>query len=161
MKVLVHDEELGDILYEESLMTGRKELTIGGEKLTKVSKKEFKLADERTATVSGGFAVGAKLNVGGRTIRLTPAIKWYEVVLCVLPLILVLVWGNSVTLCKVIPIVGGAIGGAIGGLMSALGFFFIKTAKPLWLKMVLAVAFLAATFGICCGIAFAILDIFA
>lgn len=158
MKVLIDDEVYGEIFYEESFWTGRKSLTINGVSLLKISKKQFRMSDGSTATVSGGFLQGACLNVNGETIRLTPKLKWYEIVLCIWPIILTLTWGNIPALCAIVPIVGGAIGGGIGGLFSVLGLYFIRSVEPLWLKIVIAIASLAITFGICCGIGYALLS---
>ncbi len=36
-------------------------------------------------------------------------------------------------------------------------FYFIKGVKPIWLKVVISIAILGVTFGICCGIGYAII----
>lgn len=107
--------------------------------------------------ISGNFLYGAMANINGETIRLTDKVKWYEIVLCMLPFILPLTWGNIPALCKIVPIVGGAIGGAIGGLLSFIGLLGVKSVKPIWLKIVIALISLGVTFGICAGIGYAIL----
>lgn len=156
MKTVVQHETYGEIVYDESAWTGRKALSIGGTPLEKLSKKEFKMQDGTTVTVTGNFLYGSNLDIKGESIALTPKIKWYEILLCIFPLLLTLIWGNSRALCAIIPIVGGAIGGAIGGLFSMLGLFGIKSVKPIWLKILIAFASFAITFGICYGIGFAI-----
>ena len=107
-------------------------------------------------TVTGGFFQGACLSIEGETVRVTPKIKWYEIILGIIPFILIMVWGNSVALCKIIPVVGGAIGGFVSALISATGLIFIKQSKPVWMKILIAVCAVAAAFGICCGIGFAL-----
>lgn len=156
MKKIIQHETYGEILYEESIWTGKKYLTIGGEALEKLSKNQFKMQDESIATIIGNTLKGASLNIKGETISLTPKIKWYEIALCILPLLLTLTWGNIPALCAIVPIVGGAIGGAIGGAFSVLGLFLLRSVKPIWLKILIALASLAITFGICCAIGYAI-----
>ena len=53
--------------------------------------------------------------------------KWYEYILALIIPIFVLTWGNSVYLCSIFPIVGGAIGGAISAL--AMIFFRCRNEK--------------------------------
>ncbi len=158
MNVTINHAEFGDIVYEESFWTGKKTVSINGTPLEKISKKQFRLQDGGTVTVSGNFLQGACLNLNGETIRLTPKLKWYEVVLCILPLIFTLTWGNIPALCDIVPVVGGMIGGAIGGVFSMVGLYAIRSVKPLWLKIVIGIASFALTFGICCGIGYALIS---
>lgn len=155
MKKIIQHQTYGEIVYEESAWLGKKSVSIGGIPLEKISKKEFKMQDGSTVTVNGGFLQGSTLNIQGETIELTLKIKWYEIMLCIFPLLLTLTWGNSRALCSIIPIVGGAIGGGIGGLFSMICLLCIKCVKPIWLKIIIAIAFFAVTFGICCGIGYA------
>lgn len=157
MKQTIQHETYGEILFEENIWTGKKSVSIGGIALEKIAKKEFKLPDGGAAIIKGGFLQGAVLSVNGEDIRLTPKIKWYEVLLCVWPFILTIVWGNVPALCAIVPIVGGAIGGAIGGVFCVLGLYGIRSVKPIWLKILIALASFGVTFGICCGIGYAIL----
>ena len=156
MKKISKHEVYGEIVYEEKFWTGKKSVTIDGIPLEKISKKEFKLQDGNTVSIEGGFLQGSNLNIKGESLMLTPKIKWYEIVLCCFPFLLTIIWGNISALCAIVPLVGGAIGGAIGGVFSALGLFFIKSVNPIWLKILIALASLAITFGICCGIGYAI-----
>lgn len=158
MNKSIQDEKYGEIVYEESFWTGSKQLTVNGKPLQKIDKKTFLMESKEVVTVKGNSMIGVTLLVGAYQIKVIPTIKWYEVVLGILPLILVLVWGNTPALCAIVPVVGGAIGGAIGGALSFISIFTIKCAKPIWLKIIIGVAFLGATFGICCGIGYAILS---
>ena len=72
MNVTINHAEFGDIVYEESFWTGKKSVSINGTPLEKISKKQFRLQDGGTVTVSGNFLQGACLNLNGETIRLTP-----------------------------------------------------------------------------------------
>lgn len=159
MKVVIQHETYGEIVYEESFWVGKKTLTINGVEATKISKKEVQMPDGKTAQIQGNFLYGACLVIGAESIRLTPKIKWYEIALAILPFVLIMVWGNVVALCKIVPVVGGAIGGGISALFSILGLLLIKSVKPIWLKILIAVAVVGVTFGICCGIGYAILGV--
>ncbi|MDE5593720.1 MAG: hypothetical protein K2I75_07295 [Clostridiales bacterium] len=158
MQTVIQHQTYGEIVYDESAWTGKKALSIGGTPLEKVSKREFKMQDGTTVTVNGGFLQGASLDVKGEKIEVTPRVKWYEIVLCMLPFLFVMIWGNVTALCKIIPIVGGAIGGGISGLCSVLGLWGMKSVKPIWLKLLIAFASFAVTFAVCYGIAIAILS---
>ncbi|MCM1546441.1 MAG: hypothetical protein NC033_05335 [Clostridiales bacterium] len=158
MKSTVQSETLGEIVYEENFWTGGKKITVNGTPLERVSKKEFKTADGGQALVQGNFFTGAKLVLGDVQTVLIPTIKWYEIVLAVLPFVLIMVWGNSVALCRIVPVIGGAIGGGISGGLSVLGLFFMRSAKPVWLKILIGLAAIGLTFGICCGIGYAVLS---
>ncbi|MDE6618599.1 MAG: hypothetical protein K2K13_06215 [Clostridiales bacterium] len=157
MKTVIQHETYGEIVYDEGAWTGKKSVSIGGAQLEKLSKKEFKMQDGTTVTVNGGFLQGANLNIKGENIALTPRVKWYEIALCILPFLFVMIWGNVTALCRIIPIVGGAIGGGISGLFSVLGLWGMKSVKPIWLKLLIAFGSLAITIAICYGIAIAIL----
>lgn len=156
MKQVVQNEKLGEIVYEESFWTGKKTVSVNGSQLEKISKNTFKTPDGETVELKGNFFQGATLNVESESVRVTPPIKWYEIVLSVLPFILIMIWGNSVALCKIIPVVGGAIGGLVSGLMCVLNCFVIKRINKIYLKILISLAVLIATFGICCGIGYAI-----
>ncbi|MDE6200572.1 MAG: hypothetical protein K2M47_01650 [Clostridiales bacterium] len=158
MRTAVQHQTYGEIVYDESAWTGKKSVSIGGTPLQKISKKEFQMQDGSKVIANGGFLQGASLSINGETIALTPRVKWYEIVLCILPFLLTITWGNIPALCAIIPIVGGAIGGGIGGLFSVLGLWGMKSVKPIWLKIIIALASFAATFGICYGIGFAIVS---
>ena len=157
MKLHITHDRLGEIDYEESFWTGKKRLSIGGKELTKLSSKQFRDDAGKEYRIKGYYIMGVTLLDGTEEIRLSPAPKWYEIVLSLLPLILTITWGNSTVLCSFVPIVGGAIGGLIGGVLGCLNFVLVKRAKALWLKIVISVGMLAACFLVCYLIALAIL----
>ncbi|MDE6850413.1 MAG: hypothetical protein K2J54_03710, partial [Clostridia bacterium] len=159
MKNIVQNEQYGEIVYEESFWTGSKNITVNGEALEKVSRKEFRTASGEQVLVKGNFLTGVKLAVGSDLITITPNVTWYEILFAVLPFVLIMVWGNTVALCRIVPVVGGAIGGAISAALGAVSLFLMRSVKPLWLKLIIGVAMLGATFGICCGIGYAIVGI--
>lgn len=159
MKKIIEDEDYGTIIYEESFWLGRKSLTVNGSPLRKISKKQFELTDGSTVSICGNYYSGLSLLIGSKNITIMPKLKWYELVLCIMPFILNLVWGNVVALCEIVPIIGGAIGGAICGALSFVSLYLIRTVKPTWLKIIVAFAMLGASFGICCGVAYIYLAI--
>lgn len=155
MKSIVHDEQYGEIVLEESFWTGKKQLTIGNIKPEKLSKNTFSFNDGEkfvSVTLKGNSMTGVKMIVGERTIQLTPPLKWYDIVLALPGFILILVWGNSVSLCSILPVVGGAIGGGLSAVLAFITFIAIKSTNKIWLKILIALAGAAVTFLICWGI---------
>ena len=157
MNEKIQNEKYGEILYGENFWTGRKSLSVNGVPLNRISKKEFQMPDGGIGTIKGNFLYGACLLINGETVRLTAKIKWYEIVLCLLPFLLVMIWGNTFALCEILPVAGGAIGGAGSAVLSCTGLFFMRSVKPVWAKILIGLAAIAVTFGICCGIGFAFL----
>ena len=98
MKVTVNVPECGLIDFQESAWTGRKTLLQNGKECAKLGKNQFLLENGETAEIKGNFLRGAVLYIRGKEYRLTPAAKWYEYVLAVLPLLFNLIWGNVVAL---------------------------------------------------------------
>lgn len=159
MKQIIQDEVYGEIVYCESFWLGRKSITFNGAQLQRISKKQFQTEDGNVISVCGNFYTGLSLQIGDRTLTVTQKVKWYEIVLCILPLVLNLIWGNVYALCEIVPIVGGAIGGAISGVLSVVSLYLIKNVKPVWLKIIIAVVCTGVMFGLCCGVAYIILSL--
>lgn len=139
MKEIVNHPTYGEIVYTESFWTGKQTLTINGTEATSVSKKSFSV-DGKEAILKGNTLTGVKMLIDGDCIQLFPAPKWYELVLALLPLIFLMTWGNSVTLCLIFPVVGGVIGGALGGATFALSLLFMKSAKTPLTKLLIGIA---------------------
>ncbi len=127
--------------------------------LQKSPKKTFQTNDGQILTLKGSYLSGVTLESNDIQVKLTPSVKWYEIVLSILPFIPIMVWGNSVTLCTIIPVVGGAIGGAINGVAAILNLFVIKGVNKVWLKILITVGVLILTFLICFLIALAIIAV--
>lgn len=163
MKVTAQHNVYGQIDYEEDFWTGKKSLTINGTKLQKQNKNTFVWNQEGEALlcrIKGNFITGSKLEIGQDTVELTPAAAWYEIACSVLLVVLMLVWGNSVTLCSILPIVGGGIGGAISGLMGCTNLMLMRKSKNVGIKLLIWLGMLAATFFICFLLAMFLLVIF-
>ena len=149
MKSVVNHADLGEIVYEESFWSGRKSLSVNGVALKAEQKNVFLTEENEKVQITGGYLRGAKMSYKGETVALSSPVKWYEIVLSVLPFVLILVWGNSAALCKIVPVIGGAIGGAVSAVFSFANLLVIKTCRKLWLKILISVGVLALTFLIC------------
>lgn len=142
MKTVVQHETYGEIVFKENFWTGKKNLSINGEQLKKVSKNQFQTANGEPITLTGNYLKGSAVVIGIKSIPLTPAIKWYEIVLSALPFILILIGQPFV---------------AISGIFSLLNLFIIKGIKQIWLKILISVAILAVAFLICMAIGIAVI----
>lgn len=167
MKVIVTNEKYSEFVYEESVWTGKKELFLNGEKLEKNSKNVFFMSNGDAVYLKGNSLSGVHITINGETFILLVALKWYDILLSLLPFILVLIWGNSRYLVNIVPIIGGVIGGGlgggIGGLFSGLGaainVFLSRNIKNIWLKIALTILVTGLTFLICYLIALIIIGI--
>ena len=158
MKEIVQHPLYGEIIYNENAWTGKKVLTVNGVDVSPVSKNEYTVNDKK-AILKGNFLTGSALQIDDETIQLSPKVKWYEVVFAMIPFLFLMIWGNSVSLCAIFPVVGGAIGGALGGLGSVLSLLFMKSKKALLAKILIGIIATAATILIAFLLAHAILSI--
>ena len=159
MKSTLQHPTWGEIVYDESIWTGKKTIAVNGVPLQKQSKKEFIDPSGGLWVVKGNYLSGTVLETGGEAIRMTAPVKWYEIVLSVIPFLLVMVWGNVAALCAIVPVVGGAIGGVISAVCSVLNLYIIKGIQNIWLKILISIGFIAAAFLVCFLIGFAILSV--
>ena len=153
MRTVVMHPTYGEITYEESLMSGRKTLYVNGSMLVRRKKNEYLLpredGTEIPVRVKGSFLTGVKALIEGNVVQLTRAAAWYEVLCSLAIFFFVIIWGASPSLCLIFPIIGGAIGGAVSGMMTLVCLYVMKSVKPVWLKLLLWLAFFAATLAIC------------
>jgi len=131
------------IVYEESFWTGKKTIIINGTECTKVNKTVYKYNDTEVKLI-GNFLTGAKLDMNGEVVVLIDKPSALEIILSSLILLFFLVWGNSVTLVKIIPLAGGAIGGAIGGGGLVVNIAVIREHKSVGMKCLMTLAVFAA-----------------
>lgn len=151
MRVIVSHETYGEIVYEESFWTGKREISVGGIPLFKVRKNCYAYqCGEQTVTVDvkGSAYFGASLMIGRDEIAITPKPAWYEILLLALGFGFLFTWGNSVALCSIVPIVGGAIGGAVCGFMMVLTIGLLRTVRTFGNKFAVWLGMVLATFGI-------------
>ena len=161
MKKNYVSEKYGNIIYEESFWTGKKKVTINGTVLKAVSKTAFEYQRENENVrvyVEGNMFKGAQLHVGDEKFLICDKTMWYEYILALLPFILNIVWGNSVELCAIIPVVGGAIGGAISGCLAAVSLSAMKNTKNPLYKILIGLGVLAASFAVCALIGYYIVS---
>ena len=138
MKTFVNHEVYGQIVYDESFWTGKKNLMVNGKYLTKIDKKTFFYSDgekKQYFIIGGNFVKGAFVTAGTEKIQLTPPIKWYEALLPILFFIVAMAWSSSVKLVTIFPIAGGAIGGLIDGLGVVFSILAMKSIKNVPLKL--------------------------
>ena len=138
MQERVQHPVYGEIIYNENIWTGKKELIVNGQFVPAVSKKFF-VINGQSAVIEGSYLGGAKLRINNETIEIAPKPKWYEIFLSVLPFVFLMVWGNNVALCTIFPVVGGAIGGALGGLGVVFSLLYMKKANSLINKVLIGV----------------------
>ena len=159
MKSKVMHPVYGEIVYDENFWTGTKSLYVNGTKLNKISKNTFgaQMDNAPIWTVSGSVLSGVKVIVNGETIIVDKKPAWYDIALSSLIFLLIMVWGNSVALRSIVPVIGGGIGGGISGLMLALNLLLIKRQSSILNKILITLGIMAATFVICmlAGFAFA------
>lgn len=164
MQLSVNHEVYGTITYNENAWTGKREIAFGQTILSKSGKNTFVYSNGETelpVSVKGSFLFGVKLFVGAEEIQLSAAAKWYEIALSVLIFAFVLVWGNSVALCSIVPIVGGAIGGFISGVGMVLCLYFMRKTAKIEMKILIWVLCFFATIAACFCLAVALLSLIA
>ena len=143
----------GDIVYKESIWTGKKELWVNEQLAAPISKKAFVISGQ-SGVVEGSYLTGAKLLINNDAIVISPKPKWYEVALAGLPFIFLMLWGNNPSLCAIFPVVGGAIGGALGGMAAVFSLLFSKKTNSVIKKLLTGLGVFAATILVAFVLAF-------
>ena len=99
--------------YNESVMLGRKSLSINGKQATSTGKKTFNLVDDDGKSqfyeIKGNFISGVRIVSGNSIIELCKN-TWYEWILIMFPF-----------LGLILGIFGGALGGGLTGFFGSLG----------------------------------------
>ena len=152
MQTTVTHPTLGTIVYEESAWTGAKQISINGFSLTKKDKKTFVYNDGenvRTLKVQGGMVTGVSLLLDTEVIPVIPKPTWYELTFTVIAFAIIFVWGNSIALCSILPLVGGAIGGGIVGAGAVTNIILMRSARSVGKKLLIGLGIFAATFLAC------------
>ena len=152
MREYLRDSEIGEIIYEESMWSGKKTVYINGKMLLKTGKNMFAWennGEQSYVIVKGNIFSGLYLEIGGRDIVVSGKPEWYELTLAILTFVLCLVWGNSPTLCSIVPIVGGAIGGMISGALTFTSLLLMKRSKEVWKKILIGVGMIVGAFLAC------------
>ncbi len=144
MRWEARDLKYGEIVYDESIWTSKKTLTVNGVQAQPLSKKEF-LANGKKVCLNGNVYTGVSLYIDNQAIQLSPKPKWYELILALLPIFFLLTWGNSVFLCAIFPVVGGALGGALGAAGGLTSLYFMKKQASPLTKVLIGVGAFAIT----------------
>lgn len=158
MRSVVNHAVYGEIVYDESL-TGKKKLFFNGKELQSSGKNTYVTADGEKVFLHGSLLSGVRLTIKSENIQVVKVPAWYVYLLAVLPFVLIIVWGNSVKLCSIVPVVGGLIGGMISAVMAVISFILMTKVKSGLLKLLIGIGFLAATFLVCALIGYAMLSI--
>lgn len=152
MKNSINHPTYGTIECDESFWTGNKIITINGSQLTKIDRKNYVYNTEDgpiPVEVSGGIFMGTKLKINGEEFFVTPKTPWYSIIIALLPIIFVMIWGNSPTLCAIFPVIGGAIGALVTVLFAFLGIMVSVKVKNKFLKVLVQLGFAVASVLIC------------
>ena len=158
MKELTMHPDYGEIVYEESFWTGKKRLFINGVEAERISKKEFSVNGKR-ALIGGSFLTGVRLLIDDQLVVISPKTKWYELVLAWIPFVFLMIWGNSVTLCSIFPVVSGALGGIVGALAAVTSIMLMKKTRSTLIKILIGLASFVVTVVIAYIMAIAILSV--
>ena len=112
------------ICYSEDFWTGKKTISINGEKLQKINKRTYQCGDNRY-TIKGSYLTGVELFDGVQFVTLVRKLSTFEMILCFIPLL--------------IAFVGGAIGGLCGGAACAFNAVFIRKSDKMIMKILYSV----------------------
>ena len=163
MKTEVHHVGYGRIEYEESFWSGKRIIKIDNRELTKKSRNIYILKTEDgdlECKVKGSFIFGVSLYIDQDIIQLTEHCKWYEMFLSMLICVFVLIWGNIPALCKIFPVVGGAIGGGISGAAMCVNLVLMKQKKNVAIKLLSWLGMFVGTVLVCALLGKAIIVFF-
>lgn len=161
MNIIKEIENIGTVRYEESFWTGKKSLFLNGVPLTKLSKTEFEYAKDEVVmkfSLNGSVLSGVNVVVNGARYELIQKTAWYEYIAAFIGFLFILIWGNVPSLCKIFPVVGGAIGGLFGALGGILGILMMRVSNKPILRILLGLAGSLIAVLVCFLIGFAIVS---
>lgn len=159
--------EFGSIIYEENFWTGKRKITIDGIELEKIDKKAYSFTNVDPETekpqnlvvkINGALFSGVTLTIKDKTITVIDKTTILDYIIFVLPIVFVIIWGNSPKLCLMLPIVGGAIGGAVSALFASLGIYYSKIINKKY-KLLASLGFSLLGIVVCILIGFLIVGI--
>ena len=143
------------LVYEENDLTGKRSITIDGCNCVSSNNRDFKCIvndQEVLVKVNGNFLSGIRLEVNQITYVVKQPYLWYEYVFAVLAFMITIIWGNVPELCKIIPVVGGAIGGVISASVILVGLELMNKVKNPLYKVLIGLGLIVATFGACAAV---------
>ena len=158
MKKIIEIENGGIVEVNQNAFTGGFSFNYNGNPMTKLSKKDYVYnggseKDNFAITLEGNIFKGMSFTVNYKVYQVTEPVQWYIFALAILPFIITMVLGNMPSLAKSgFYYVGGLIGGAISGLFSGLAIYLSSYTSKLWVRILICLACLAVTFGICLAV---------
>lgn len=161
MERIIQHGQYGQIKYIESFWTGRANLEINGVQLEKKAKRKFEYVCDNViipVDLKGNLMTGVTLYIGGEAVVVEPRPKWYEFALTIFTFLVILIWGNVTALCKIVPLVGGAIGGLVCAVFAMLNLFMMRKVRNVGLKLLVFAVCFALNFLCCYLIALAFLS---
>ena len=119
------------ITYSENFWTGKKTISVNGEKLEKIDKITYKY-NGYYCTLKGNSIQGVNFTIDSQTVTLVRKLTILEMILCFLPLIIL--------------IQGGAIGGLCGGAACAFNTVFMRKTDKIIVKILYSIISTAVAF---------------
>lgn len=166
MKIILQEQDIGEIIYEESYWTGKKTITVNGWVYKKAPKSKttyvcFNGEKEYYITVTGTFLSGVSIAFeNGKTVQVTQKPEWYELLLSAVGIFFILIWGNTPASVDIFPVIGGALGGAISAAIACVSLMMMRERKAVWQKLLIGVGFLVLTLVVCNLLARLLLGLF-
>ena len=155
MRVVLQEQDIGEIIYEESYWTGKKTITVNGWVYQKAPKSKttyvcYNGENAYYITVSGTFLSGVSITFdNGKKVQVTKKAEWYEVLLSAAGIVFILIWGNVPSSVEIFPVIGGALGGAISAAIGCFSIMVMRERKAVWQKLLVGIGFFALTLAIC------------
>lgn len=154
-------EGLGNLVYEENFWTGKRTVKLNGVTLEKRNKTTFAGEVEGESVVAnlyGNWFTGLDIECGEHKVNVIPKTLPMEYFFFIVIFMLDIIWGNSIELCKIVPVVGGAIGGAISGFGGVLTLIYSKQTNDKSNKLMIGISGIIATFLACALVGYIIVS---
>ncbi len=143
MNVTYNSPVYGQIEYSESFWANRKSIKINDVPAKKLSKNTYDI-NGKEGTIKGNYLTGVTLTIDNNKIRLLASPTWYEFLICALPILIAIIWGNSAFLCEALfPVLGGMLGGALGAAFSFFALVLMRKIQTSGLKVLAGVGMVA------------------
>ena len=149
--------EDGEMLsVKQNLWTGTYYITYKNKVAKKLTKNAYIIVDgeeKHVFNIYGNLFKGISLSFQHKYYLLFEPIPWYAYILGFLPFVMTMVLGNLAFLANLgFYYVGGGIGGGISGALSFLGIMISAYFPKHWQKILILLASIVVTFGICFGL---------
>lgn len=138
----------GEIVCKVNYWTGKTEVSINGIKLIRQKKNDYLYngtEGPQTVVVRADLFVGVIVTIANEQIRLAKPATWYEMACSLSIMVVLILWGNTPSLYRILPMVGGAVGGALGGMMTVVCAITMMRVKNIAAKLGIWLGMLAGT----------------